>query len=339
LSGFINDIVALADDTTVTITWTTLEPATSEVEYGVTTEFGNRTDVQPAPLTNHLVELTGLTPWTGYYFRVISATAAQEYVSANYFIVTTNYVTTNRVFDITNSWKYTTTNLNGVDWTSTNYNDLAWSGPEPGLLWVDVRTSGPNPDVQPKSTPMPGDPNNSGFPYVTYYFRTHFALTNIVQGSSLAFSGYIDDGAVFYLNGAEIYRLRMPASQDGGTLATGYPCGGDATCLDTFMIPMGALTNLTIGDNVLAAEVHNYNGQSPDITFGLSLDRIERIVRTARIDVRYSGNTITLSWDIGGFVLQSADSPEGTWTDVDGSPGSPFTVEPLESRRYYRLGK
>src|SRR5204862_995320 len=118
LSGFINDIVALADDTTVTITWTTLEPATSEVEYGVTTEFGNRTDVQPAPLTNHLVELTGLTPWTGYYFRVISATAAQEYVSANYFIVTTNYVTTNRVFDITNSWKYTTTNLNGVDWTS-----------------------------------------------------------------------------------------------------------------------------------------------------------------------------------------------------------------------------
>ena len=105
------------------------------------------------------------------------------------------------------------------------------------------------------------------------------------------------------------------------------------------MIPMGSLTNLAIGENVLAAEVHNFNLQSPDITFGLSLDRIEPIVRTTRIDVRYSGNTITLSWNVSGFVLQSADSPEGTWTDVDGTPGSPFTVEPLESRRYYRLWK
>ena len=338
LSGFINDVVALADDTTVRITWTTLEPASSEVEYGVTAEFGNRTDVQPAPVTNHLVQLTGLTPWTGYYFRVMSATAAQQYVSANYFIVTTNYVTTNRIFEITNSWRYTTTNPNGVDWTSTNYTDLAWSGPAPGLLWVDVRAT-PNPNVQPKSTQMPADPSNNGFPYLTYYFRTRFVLTNIVPGSSLAFSGYIDDGAVFYLNGAEIYRLRIPANPDATTLATNFPCSGDATCLDAFNIPMDSLTNLAVGENVLAAEVHNYNLQSPDITFGVSLDRIEPIVRAARIDVRYSGNTITLSWDVGGFVLQSADSLEGTWTNVGGSPGSPFTVEPLESRRYYRLWK
>ena len=121
-----------------------VQPATSEVEYGVTTDFGNDTGVQPAPVTNHLVQLSGLTPATSYYFHVISATAAQQYVSANYFVVTTNYVTTNRIFEITNSWRYTTTNPNGVDWTSTNYTDLAWSGPAPGLLWVDVRAT-PNP--------------------------------------------------------------------------------------------------------------------------------------------------------------------------------------------------
>src|SRR5207247_7655634 len=99
---------------------------------------------------------------------------------------------------------------------------------------------------------------------------------------------------------AEIYRLRIPANPDATTLATNFPCSGDATCLDTFMIPMGSLTNLAIGENVLAAEVHNYNGQSPDITFGLSLDRIEPIVRIARIDVRYSVNTINSHLDIGG---------------------------------------
>jgi hypothetical protein len=203
---------------------------------------------------------------------------------------------------------------------------------------VDVRAT-PNPNVQPKSTQMPADPNNNGFPYVTYYFRTRFVLTNIVQGSFLAFSGYIDDGAVFYLNGAEIYRLRIAASQDGGTLATGNPCDGDATCLDTFMIQISSLANLAIGDNVLAVEVHNSSLRSPDITFGLSLDRIEPIVRTARIDVSYSGNAITLSWDDSVFVLQSADSLDGSWTDVQGTAGSSFTVQPSESKRFYRLWK
>jgi hypothetical protein len=337
LPGFINDVVALADDTTATITWTTLEAATSEVEYGLTTDFGNSTGVQSEPVTDHLVQLTGLTAATGYYFRVISATT-QQYVSANYFFVTTNYVTTNRVFDITNSWKYTTTNLNGVSWSGTNYTDSAWSGPGPGLLWVDTRIP-PKPEVQPKSTQLPVNPNNNGFPYVTYYFRTRFVLTNIVQGGSLAFSGYIDDGAVFYLNGTEIYRLRVPTNQVASTLATGFPCNGDATCLDSFTIPISSLTNLVLGENVLAAEVHNYNAQSPDVTFGLSLDLIEPIVRTARIDVSYSGNTITLGWDASGFVLQSADSLEGSWSDVQGTVASPFTVELSESNRYYRLRK
>jgi len=336
LPGFINDVGAVADDTTVRITWTTLEPASSEVEYGLSTAFGNSSGVQPGPLTNHLVQLTGLAPGTGYYFHADSATEAQQYVSANYFLVTSNYVTTNRVFDITNSWKYTSINLTGVNWTGSNYTDSAWSGPGPGLLWVDVRGT-PNPDVQPKSTQMPTDPNNSGFPYVTYYFRTSFVLTNIVQGGSLAFSGYIDDGAVFYLNGAEIYRLRLPANQNVSTLATSFPCSGDATCLDSFILRMASLTNLAIGENVLAAEVHNYNLQSPDITFGLSLDLVEPVVRTARIDVRYSGNTITLSWDVSGFVLQSADSLDGSWADVQGATGNSVTVEPSESKRFYRL--
>jgi hypothetical protein len=337
LAGFINDVAALADVTTIQITWTTLEPATSEVEYGATTEFGYRTGVQSEPDTNHRVQLTGLTPSTGYYYRVISATASEQYVSANYFIFTTNYVTTNRVFEITNSWKYTASNLSGMNWSDTNYVDSSWSEPAPGLLWVDVRTP-PNSNVQPKSTQMPADPNNNGFPYVTYYFRTHFVLTNIVQGGSLAFSGYIDDGAVFYLNGAEIYRLRIPANPDVTTLATNFPCGvGDATCLDSFVISMSSLTNLVVGENVLAAEVHNYNRQSPDITFGLSLDRIEPIIRIARIDVRYSENTIILSWDVSGFVLQSADALEGSWTEVQGTSGNSFTVEPSESKRFYRL--
>jgi len=59
----------------------------------------------------------------------------------------------------------------------------------------------------------------------------------------------------------------------------------------------------------------------------------------ARIDINHSGNSTTLSWDAPGFILQSTDSLEGTWTNVPGNPVSPFPVEPLESKRFYRLQK
>src|SRR5438046_5883154 len=68
---------------------------------------------------------------------------------------------------------------------------------------------------------MPADPNHNGYPYTTYYFRTHFTSANSAPGTALLFSSYIDDGAVFYLNGAELYRVRMdppPAPITNGTL-------------------------------------------------------------------------------------------------------------------------
>jgi len=69
------------------------------------------------------------------------------------------------------------------------------------------------------------------------------------------------------------------------------------------------------------------------------VNRIEPIVRTAKLDVRYTGKTITLSWDTSGFVLQSASEPDGSWTDIEGTVGSPFTVEPSHESRFYRLRK
>ena len=339
LLGFINDVVAVPDDTTATISWTTVEPSTGEIQFGATLEFGSSSGLQSELVTNHVVHLSGLTPATGYYYRVISSVGSQQYISPNFFFVTSNYVTTTQIFGITNSWKYTTANLDGTDWKGPGYDDAAWDGSGPGLLWVDVRATGPNPSVEPKNTQMPANPANSGFPYITYYFRTHFTLTNLVQGSSLAFSAYVDDGAVFHLNGAEIYRLRMPSTASNQTLASSFACSGDATCPDEFTITAASTTNLILGDNVLAAEVHNYNLRSADITFGVALSRIEPMVRTANLEIRNTDGTITLSWNASGFVLQSANSTEGPWADVEGGPGSPFTVEPSQSVRFFRLRK
>ncbi len=336
--GFLNDIQAIPDDTTAQIQWNTLGPATSEVLYGETADLGLSSGLQSGLVTNHLVQLSGLVPGATYYYQVASTMDGQSHVSPSYVFTTTNYVVTNLVFDLTNAWRYTTTSQDQRNWTAPGYDDSAWSEPGPGLLWVDVRATGPNPLVDPKNTQMPADPANSGYPFVTYYFRSTFVVDHVTAGSSLAFSGFIDDGAVLYLNGSEIYRLRMPATAVNTTLASSYPCSGDATCLDEFTVASAA-DHLVAGVNTLAAEVHNYNLRSADITFGLNLSLVEPVPRQARLAIEPVAGGLRLKWDAAGFVLQSAGAAQGPWTDVEGATQSPFTVNPLSAGRFYRLRK
>jgi hypothetical protein len=309
------------------------------VQFGETTDVSASSGVTSTPATNHVVFLSGLSPATTYYFRAASSVGAERYISSTFRFVTTNYVTTNQIFDITNSWKYSTASLDGIAWTAQGYDDSSWSGPGPGLLWVDVRATGPNALVNPKNTQMPADPSNNGYPFVTYYFRSSFPLDQIVPGSSLQFSGYIDDGAILYLNGTEIYRLRMPASAGNKILASGYPCSGDATCLDEFTVPYSSLKNLVAGNNTIAAEVHNYNLRSADITFGLSLSLVQPISRTAKLNIEQTNGAIILNWNETGFILESSETLQGPWTAVEGANGSPFGVNYSSLSRFYRLRK
>jgi chitodextrinase len=59
-----------------TITWTTSEPATSQVEYGPTISYGGLTEVDTTLVTAHSATLTGLNPQTTYNYRVRSVDAA-----------------------------------------------------------------------------------------------------------------------------------------------------------------------------------------------------------------------------------------------------------------------
>ncbi|MDD5688638.1 MAG: carbohydrate-binding protein, partial [Elusimicrobia bacterium] len=59
--------------TAAVITWTTNEPATSKVEYGLTTSYGNTTAVTDnSGVTSHSVTLSGLTENTVYHYRMVS---------------------------------------------------------------------------------------------------------------------------------------------------------------------------------------------------------------------------------------------------------------------------
>jgi thiol-disulfide isomerase/thioredoxin len=59
-------------DISATITWLTDKPATSQVDYGKTRDFGLSTMPSEELTTSHTIRMTGLEPGTTYYFMVKS---------------------------------------------------------------------------------------------------------------------------------------------------------------------------------------------------------------------------------------------------------------------------
>ena len=102
-----------------TITWTTNEAATSQVNYGLTTSYGFTTTLDSTLVTAHSVTITGLASNTTYNYRVRSRDAAgNESVSANSTFVTAAGADTVAP---------TVQSINRVGPTPTNATSLSWT--------------------------------------------------------------------------------------------------------------------------------------------------------------------------------------------------------------------
>ncbi|MSU35548.1 MAG: hypothetical protein EXS36_10620 [Pedosphaera sp.] len=340
LVGFLDNIRVQPDDTAATVTWTTASPATSAVQYGIDEQLIASTSPNSTLVTQHAVRITGLSPDTGYYFRVNSSASGVNQVSTTQYFTTTNYFVSRMLSEIEDSWRYSVGPFTDSAWALSTFDDSSWTE-GPGLLWTDVRSTGPNPDVMPRGAEMPASPMRGGFPFQAYYFRKHFNLSQVIPGTSLGVTAFVDDGAVIYLNGKEAYRLRMeaaPAVIEPVSLAIGFPCDGDATCTDQFTIAGEGADSLVAGDNVIAVEVHNYNPSSPDITFGIALE--ERITLSPPVVLGLANGLsgVTLSWERPGFVLEESPNAGGPWTQVPGPVvSSPFKTLPGTGNRFFRL--
>ena len=334
--SFFTNVSVLPDNTAATITWTTISAATTQLKYGTTTNLTLLTASNATLTASHAVLLTNLTPGTSYYYSLLGSIATNIYTSSEYVFTTTNYVVTEQAFDFTNTWMYTSADLDGTNWTAPSYDDSGWEGSGPGLLWVDIR--GANSEITNLNTEM--DYDGDGNPYTTYYFRTHFTFTNNPAGVALELQGYIDDGAVFYLNGTEVTRLRMPAGTiDNSTYATNYPCDGDATCIDYMSASGAVVTNsLVDGDNVFAVEVHNLSASSPDVTFGLAAFFEVPYSAKPVLSLTPTNHNLTVSWAQGGYLLQEANNLKGPWTNVPGPViVSPYTATNFGTNEFFRL--
>lgn len=145
-------------------------------------------------------------------------------------------------------------------WQNLGYDDSAWSSGPAQLGFGDTN------DV----TTINGGPATNHF--TTAYFRNAFTMDADATAdvSYLNFRLRADDGAVVYLNGAEVFRNRMPTGNVGyGTLAQAS-LGEDGSPIIKFTVPVGS-TALTNGANVVAAEVHLENPRTNDLFFDLEL--------------------------------------------------------------------
>lgn len=190
---------------------------------------------------------------------------------------------------ITQSWRYSTNNLDSINWRAPAYAETGWSNLSPALLYIEGAAL-----PAPKNTGLPQ--RGGGGPMLTYYFRTTFNVANPAAILSLTFSNLIDDGAIFYLNGVEIQRVGMPnTSVTYNTLANRTV--GDATSFDIFSISGNLLTNLVNGNNVLAVEVHQVNATSTDIVFGSALLASTNITVTRGPYLQNGSHTnMTIRW-------------------------------------------
>lgn len=149
-------------------------------------------------------------------------------------------------------------------WTTLAYADTGWSvgtaqfgyGDGDEATLVDY---GPDPEAK----------------YATTYFRHVFAYADTAAWLALELKLLRDDGAVVHLNGDEIHRSNLPAGPIGYDTWASTPAGtGDENVFHVVLLDPALLVE---GDNVLAVEVHQFNGTSSDLSFDLELNGLDAL--------------------------------------------------------------
>jgi hypothetical protein len=106
--------------------------------------------------------------------------------------------------------------------------------------------------------------------HITTYLRTSFQVASAGAVSRLELGVLRDDGAALYLNGTEIARSNLPPGViTHQTTALSNVNGANEDKYYFFEIDTSLLVD---GRNILAAEIHQVNGQSSDLSFDATLN-------------------------------------------------------------------
>ena len=239
------------------------------------------------------------------------------------------------LFPLGETWKYLDTGITNIsaNWRQLAFDDSTWSN---GIAQLGYGDGG-------ERTPIRGTRSN-GTRIVTTYFRKAFVPTNTAFYSHFVVSVVRDDGAIVYLNGAEIFRSNVPNGPvTSETLApVAMAVSGN---VDDESATFGTIIGrslLTTGTNLLAVELHQQSAASTDISFDLAFYGLSSVpVLVANV----SGGNIVLQYPLwaSSYTLESAAGvPAASWNAVtnastDANGIREVTVAADGTQQFFRL--
>ncbi len=161
-------------------------------------------------------------------------------------------------------WRYLDNGSDqGTNWHLPGFVDLSWPVGLSEFGYGDTTDDPP----RPERTQINGGPATNHL--ITTYFRHTFDVSNPLLFTNLLLRLLRDDGAVVWLNGAEVFRSNFNPTNPipFNTLALGAAGDDGATYVSTNINP----TFLRSGQNLLAVEIHQSSATSSDISFDLML--------------------------------------------------------------------
>jgi hypothetical protein len=223
------------------------------------------------------------------------------------------------LLSITNSWKWDNsggTNL-GTAWLQSVYpNESAWSSGLPLFGFETTPAEYPYPFLT--TIPAPNQANG----HITTYYRTHFQWNGSLTNLTLYSTNYVDDGTVYYLNGARVGSIRMPATVVFNTLSSAQPPVEGAAEIVVLT------NNLALGDNVMAVELHQNTTNSSDDVFGMLLSAVQfttNIITTTTVGVPVALNEILAS----NHSFTNANGATPDWIELYNTSTNPVNVADL----------
>ena len=147
-----------------------------------------------------------------------------------------------------------------------------------------------------------------------------------------------DDGGVVHLNGRDVFRspnLPQPPTVITYSTTTSAPNGENT--IDTATL---SATNLMVGSNVVAVEIHQQGATSSDVSFDFELIGNPVPPPPQSQTLYYSifdPGQLTFAWGDNSFSLEQANVVTGPWGTL--ATRSPFIVpiSLMETQKFFRL--
>ncbi len=205
------------------------------------------------------------------------------------------------------SWRYLDTGLDpGTAWQTAGFNDSTWPAGPAQLGYGDG-------DEQ-TTLGYGGDSQNK---YPAYYFRRSFQVADPASLTQYELRLLADDGAIVYLNGTEILRVRMAAG------AVGYRTYALSVATENVFDFVDIAPSLLVaGENILAVEVHQQSRNSSDVSFDLEFTARRLIGASVAVDsVIFGQQYPDVSWarnpaDNGNWYFYGEPTPDAPNTTL-----------------------